>query len=62
MEELMGIEEIRLRFEDWANKKGFDLSTDFFNQRGDANIYTESDTRLAYEIWCSAIHANNKSQ
>lgn len=56
MEELMGIEEIRLGFEDWADQKGFDLSSDFFNLRGDPNPYTENDTRLAYEIWCSAIH------
>lgn len=59
MEELMGIEEIRLGFEEWADQKGFDLSNDFFNLRGDANQYTEADTRLAYEIWCSAIHSRN---
>ena len=58
-ESLMGNEGIRLPFEDWAHSKGFDLSSDFFNQSGDANPYTESDTRLAYDIWCSAIATNN---
>lgn len=56
MEALMGIEEIRLGFEEFANVKGFDLSCDFFNLKGDANPYTEMDARLAYEIWCTAIH------
>ncbi len=60
MEELMGVEEIRLVFEKWADVKGFDLSEDFFNQTDCANPYTEQDTILAYEIWCTAIHENNK--
>lgn len=59
MEELMGCEEIRLAFENWADAKGFDLSIYFFKDEG--NPYTEVDTKLAYEIWCSAIHSNNLS-
>lgn len=58
-EALMGIEEIRLGFEDWADKKGLDLSVDFFNLKGIANPYTEEDTMFAYEIWCTAIHARH---
>lgn len=59
VESLMGSEEIRLSFEDFADPKGFDTSTDFFNLRGDANPYTEQDTRLAYEIWCNAVNSMN---
>lgn len=59
MEELMGVEEIRLSFEDFANQRGLDLSCDFFGLQGDPNPYPEADTRFAYEIWCSAIHAQN---
>lgn len=59
VESLMGIEEVRLSFEKYADDKGFDMSIDFFNMRGDANPYTEQDTRLAYEIWCNAVHSTN---
>lgn len=59
MGELMGIEEIRLGFEDFANQRGLDLSCDFFDLRCEPNPYTDGDTRFAYEIWCSAIHAQN---
>ena len=61
MEELMGIEEIRLGFEEWAENKPINLSMDFFNPRGDPNPYTEHDARVAYEIWCAAIHYSNST-
>lgn len=61
-EELMGVEEIRLGFEDWAEDTILDLSCDFFGLNGEANPYTESDTKMAYEIWCSAIHYSNNNQ
>lgn len=54
------LKKARLSFEDWADEKGMDLSMDFFNQREDANPYTEPDTRLAYEIWCSAISSQQQ--
>jgi len=54
-ENLMSDEVIRLGFEDFATELGMDLSSDFFNQRDDANRYTEQDTRLAFKIWCAAV-------
>lgn len=54
MEEIMKNEENRLKFEDFADNKGFDLSIDFFDLKGDPNPFTDNNTRLAYEIWCAS--------
>jgi len=55
--ELMGLKEMRLDFEDWAEFEGLDLCTGFAITNSDANPYQEERTRLAYKAWCAAMNS-----